>query len=175
VHGGGYVGAAAHMSFLPEQRIGVVVLANAGDVANAMLDMVSIDVYDRLLGESHDDLLPAYERRAEQWFARHATAPEGDGLLMRDDLTRDPADYVGEYGNPDWGTVVFTLDGDGLRACMGDLALHLSAQRTDRFAASSGSGTVEFDGAFLPGDAAGGEVPVLLLSDDRQVIRFERD
>jgi hypothetical protein len=65
-------------------------------------------------------------------------------------------------------------DGAGLRARMGDLALARSAVRADRFAAVAGSGAVEFDGAFLPGDAATDEAPVLLLSDEERIIRFER-
>ena len=48
-HGGGYIGAASYICFLPEHGIGVAALANS-DGGAAMATIVTTDVLDRLLG-----------------------------------------------------------------------------------------------------------------------------
>lgn len=44
-HGGAFTGYAAHMSFIPEQRLGVVVMANEGTVGRELTDSIAYAIY----------------------------------------------------------------------------------------------------------------------------------
>ena len=146
-HGGGYIGTAAHFSFLPEEGIGIVVLANASPSGQALCDVVSIDIYDRLLGEDgHEDLLPDYiERVAGQRAAPGAAARVA---LSGDELSLEPRAYAGRYADPHWGDLTLVAKDGELSARIGDLQLRLVSVGEDRFRASS-RGSGEFDGRFV--------------------------
>jgi CubicO group peptidase (beta-lactamase class C family) len=118
LHGGHFEGATAHVSMLPDRGVGVVVLANGGDpglwVAEAMIG----EFYDAVLGFTPDSLV-------ERVVALEATK-EVEPLPSRVEPTgptRPLAAYVGRFEDPDWGTVKVSLDGEKLRAQLGDLPL----------------------------------------------------
>jgi CubicO group peptidase (beta-lactamase class C family) len=129
-HGGGYVGTAAHLSFLPEEGLGVVVLTNSSPGGAALGTIVSIDAYDRLLGEmGHPDLLPDYvtssqESRVQQQEQRAAllAAPPITAERLGVDLGR----CAGLFGHPDLGEIRFAIDEDAFVASYGDLRLYLT-------------------------------------------------
>ena len=50
VHGGGFPGFATHVSFIPQRRLGVVVMANSGDLGSAAVELVAQGIYDVLSG-----------------------------------------------------------------------------------------------------------------------------
>jgi hypothetical protein len=174
-HGGGYVGAATHISFLPDEGIGVVVFCNSQGPANGLIDIVSIDVYDRLLGETgHTDLLPIYKERAKE-IRQKSLEPAATGanpVAAANGLSREPAAYVGRFSHPDWGTVEFTLADRGLVAEIGDLSLRLHSTATDRFKAVATAG-IDFDGAFVVDGQ--GKVAGVSLGVEGEVIVFERE
>ncbi len=173
-HGGGYVGAATHISFLPEHGIGVVVLCNSQGPANGLIDIVSIDVYDRLLDESgHTDLLPIYKERATQLRERmlEPAATGANPVAAADGLSREPDAYVGLFSNADWGTVEFRLADRDLVGDIGDLALTLHSTATDRFKAVASAG-LDFDGTFVVDGQ--GRVAAIQLTVDDEVIVFDR-
>jgi CubicO group peptidase (beta-lactamase class C family) len=172
-HGGGYIGTAAHLSFLPEQGLGVVVLANSSPGGQAMCDIASIDVYDRLLGETgHDDLLPMYMNRAKQIFARLGEEHGAGDPVSPETLSAAPAAYVGTFSNRDWGDVSITVSEDGLEGSIGDLPLHLTTRGKDEFHASTPSRD-EYDGVFVFRQA-GVVSGVTITSDGGPPIEFTR-
>jgi len=128
-HGGGYIGTAAHLSFMPEKGWGVVVLANGAPSGQALCDIVSIDIYDRLLEVEDDrDLLPLYVDRINQMRARQAErGDDAPAALGADALSADPATYAGSYANEHLGTIVLDWDGASLAGHIGQMTLTVIA------------------------------------------------
>ncbi len=174
-HGGGYVGAATHVSFLPEHGIGVVVFCNSQGPANGLIDIVSIDVYDRLLGETgHADLLPPYKERATQLRLRmlEPAASGANPVVAEEGLSREPEAYVGVFTNADWGAVDVRLADRMLVGVIGDLSLTLHSTATDRFTAVATAG-LDFEGSFVVDGE--GRVAAVQLGVDDEVIVFDRE
>lgn len=170
-HGGGFVGAAAHLAILPDERIAIAVLSNA----STPLPMVVIsDVLDQLLGEKRVDLIPRLAQAAT-----HAWAQQNKQLV---DLGRNPADdpqwlsapvskYVGTYENDDWGTITVVVKDGKLGLRTGEMPWSVGSKEKDRLNLLSESGSSRtakfvFDGPRV----AHLEVEV---SDD-QTVRYTR-
>ncbi|MEM7305901.1 MAG: serine hydrolase domain-containing protein [Planctomycetota bacterium] len=170
-HGGGYVGTAAHLSFLPEDGLGVVVLANASPAGQALSDVASIDVYDRLLGETgHGDLLPAYVRELRAERAASTPPPAGD-LIASGRLELAPAAYVGRYVDTHWGELELMHEGGELAGWLGDQSVTMLARgEPGAFEARLGSGRT-VAGEFLVEDGA---VRAILFEEGPYRMRFER-
>ncbi len=158
-HGGGYIGTAALICFLPEKDFGVVVLSNAAGSGHAVTTIVSIDVLDRIMEvEEARDLLPPYAQQAGRMRAQlkgfdasRLNPASGDALSL-------PAPkYVGTYSHPDWGTVEFKLEKGKLIGHHGDLVMHLAAgDNADSFESwiSPGNepvGTFDVEGGVVKG------------------------
>jgi CubicO group peptidase (beta-lactamase class C family) len=47
-HGGAFTGFATHMSFMPQQRLGIVVMANEGTAGRDLTDAMAYAIYDTL-------------------------------------------------------------------------------------------------------------------------------
>lgn len=128
-HGGGYVGTAAHISFLPEDGLGVVVLCNSSPGGQALATVASIDIYDRLLDETdHQDLLPGYVRRCRDSSSERST--QLMVLSMEDAVTSkalgiDLERCTGTFANEHWGEIEFWSEAGELKARYGDMTLHL--------------------------------------------------
>jgi hypothetical protein len=132
-HGGGYPGAAAHVSFLPGQRVGVAVVANTGAAAGPFVsEVVAVDVYKRLLGAEAEDILPRLRKRYDEYRAsqeKETPAPnpaEGKGLSLA------PEQYAGDYENENWGTVRVGFKDGKLTAGIGDLIIEWKSTEADR-------------------------------------------
>jgi CubicO group peptidase (beta-lactamase class C family) len=169
-HGGGYVGSASYVCFLPELGLGLAVVATGGR-ANALCGLVSTDVHERLLADDEiRDPLPGLlasvreERRREE---RARVAPAGAPAVLG--LSLEPASYAGVYRNEWFGTLSIELRGAAFAARLGELAVELSTPAQDQLRAV-GSGFGEFRGAF---ELAGGRVVALTLDLDGPA-RFER-
>lgn len=114
---GGFAGYYSHLSFMPEQRIGVAVFANGGMDADAA-EMVAQGVYDLLLGRK--DLAALAVRRDSLSAAFERTKSLGAGLPPQLPLPRPVLVYLGEYVNEAIGTLVLEGNGDHLMARIGD-------------------------------------------------------
>ena len=112
IHGGGIDGFLSQMSWLPNQRIGAIVLTNstAANIAN----IITYKIYDTFLG------LNRSTRPAED---RHGQG-EGPGRQCpygppgRAEAGTQPShalsDYAGTYEHPGYGQVTITANGSGL-------------------------------------------------------------
>jgi CubicO group peptidase (beta-lactamase class C family) len=157
---GGFAGYRAHMSFMPQHGIGVVVLVNGDGPASGAADLVAIYAYDRLLGK------PDLDRRFGEHF---------DNLIATRDETRTSnlqhlaeraaraaplshplAAYAGVYENPRLGRMEWREVAGGLEMWFGVLLSRAEVfdAATDRLRVEpAGLGTVaefRFDG---PGPA----------------------
>lgn len=169
-HGGGYPGAAAHVYVLPEQRIGVAILASGPEPAALFIDqVVSIHLIDKLLGESHPDLLPRLLEEVhkrlpelkERWAKK--SAPFADAELS---LPRER--YTGTYTNPHWGTLKVESENGLLRARLGSLARTAAPAGRDAFTLPDDEDAA---GRFV---VEGDKVAAVELTLDGEAVRFER-
>ncbi|MHC5110070.1 MAG: serine hydrolase [Planctomycetota bacterium] len=170
-HGGGYVGTAAAVSFMPERGIGVVVLANASTIAT---ELITLEIYDLLLGTKGKDQLPRMARMTRQRRDRMRQESEVKGANPVDGGLSLPAEaYVGTYESRDWGTVELVLRDGKLCGRMGALPLSFGSTGTDKFMV--GASTGEPDPGRFDLDGKGGVSALVLdYSDYDGVARFIR-
>lgn len=114
-HGGGIDGFVSSMSWLPREKIGVMVLTNRSGGMNPVPIMVAYNVYDRMLGLPEVDWNGRnLEERAEQ----EARAAESEReILAKRVAGTEPshplADYAGTYEHPGYGSMEVAVGGDG--------------------------------------------------------------
>jgi hypothetical protein len=114
IHGGGIDGFLSQMSWLPNERIGAIVLTNstAANIAN----IITYHIYDAFLGLDPVD-----------WIGRQKTQM-ARGRVVADSVRKARAaerkqgtqpghalgDYAGTYEHPGYGRVIVTSTGSGL-------------------------------------------------------------
>ena len=109
-HFGGFAGAHAHLSFMPEQGIGLVVLNNEDFLSSRLTSLIADYVYGALLGEANVE--EQVTERAKQLKAKLAgldqmLTKERDKISSRKwNLSLALDAYVGEYKHPLLGTVL---------------------------------------------------------------------
>ena len=144
-------------------------LANASPGGQALCDVVSIDVYDRLLGEEgHRDLLPSYVERIAQRARAGTVAPEPD-LVASGSLALPPATYAGAYRHDAWGELTITLEGGELHGRMGDLPLVFTGAGEDGVVVHS-----TFGGTPASFEVEDGKVVAFVLDGDDLEMRLEK-
>jgi hypothetical protein len=150
-HGGGYTGAAAHISILPEDKLGVAVISNTG---GAHTDIIAADIYNRLLDKQTDDPLPRLKklRKQRQERMKLETDRLGPNPAKEGGLSLAAEAYAGRYEHEDWGAVRLELQDSELVGTLGDLKLRFGSSGKDQFKidASLGElmpGRFELDGA----------------------------
>lgn len=130
-HYGSYPGAWAHVSWMPDRNIGVVVL---GSENNPFPDSVAMLAYDTLLGR--EDAGATFDAEVQQIAGFLGRIPAMiDDFAKKfaaesKDSDRTPASYAGTYTNDELGTLVIEADG---RAKIGDRAATLVRVRGDAF------------------------------------------
>ncbi len=172
-HGGGYVGTAAHVSFLPEAGLALAILVNTDGAGAALADVVKTDVYDRLLGEEprSDRMETLRSRAARERKTRAAASPDPDTTGGALDLTVPLAACAGTFANEHWGTLHIEVEGEALRARIGCLRIELAPRERDEFTALA-EGALRCAGRF---EVADGRVRAALLElREGESVRFER-
>jgi CubicO group peptidase (beta-lactamase class C family) len=96
-HFGSYPGAWAHISWMPEQHLGVVVLSTAD---NPLADAVAFLAYDTLLGKA--DVQKKFDDDVQMIRARQAKIAEELAKLSAIDM---PKAAIGTYSNDAYGTM----------------------------------------------------------------------
>ena len=174
-HGGGYSGASSYFCFLPNERIGVAVLANCDAGGSDLATIVSIDVLDRLLGvegpgiegqgaTGGPDLLPSFAAAARARRDEDDAFPGGPNPAQAPQgLSRPPEEYAGTYTHALAGELEVRLEHGELQARIGDLPYVLVSTGQDEFKACVVPG-MRSTGAFQF-DAEGKVVAVMLSSE----------
>ncbi|MCD9030470.1 serine hydrolase [Luteimonas sp. Y-2-2-4F] len=162
-HFGGFAGFHAHLSFVPEAGVGLVVLNNEDVLSARLTNLIADYVYGAMLGE------PGVEERAAERFAalraqgpelRRAVAAQREKIRARAwRLSRPREDYAGVYAHPLLGEMTVALDpGGGLALRWGRLAAVATAgEAVDQVRAEFAPGSGEFLG-FAVRDGAVGAV-----------------
>lgn len=146
---GEFPGFRPHVSFMPAQKIGVVVLANESGESFTLPDLIATDIYDYLLQNKQlqananpkiDEYIANLQKNKEE-RAKKAAAKLREkeaGIVPSFDLKA----YAGTYENAEMGQIVISTEGNSLVARFGNLTSSLVPAKPDVFAAS-----------FLAGDA----------------------
>ncbi len=131
---GSFAGARAHVSFMPDRKLGVAVVVNQDMPAFNFAELVAIDVYQKVLGLPADDKLATLRERAAQNRPNLPKAPDAAlPRLAAQHLSLPPKSYEGDLTSPDWGTLALRHDKGFLLAKLGDVEVSLFANGTDRF------------------------------------------
>jgi CubicO group peptidase (beta-lactamase class C family) len=112
-HGGGLPGMVAYVALVPEENLGIVVLANYG--LHGLRQSVVSHVIDAYLGAEPHDWQQIYFERIERILeARAAAKTRREEVRIKDtDPSLAAEDYVGRYTNAVYGDAEVTLE-DGV-------------------------------------------------------------
>ena len=133
-HGGDLPGFHSQVSFLPNDKIGVIVLV-ISDHSAPLYNVISYNVYERLLGM---DQTPWSQRRLQQRLANkkagtEARAKAGADRVPNTKPSHELANYAGEYENPAYGIVNIDVKGDQLQFGFHDFHFPMIHFHYDRF------------------------------------------
>ncbi len=133
-HGGDLPGFHSQISFMPNERIGVIVFV-IGNHTAPLYNPISYNVYERLLGM---DLTPWTDRLLDirlknKKAGMEARSKAGFGRVANTKPSHDLADYVGEYDHPAYGPLRISLKDNALRFDFHKLGLPLAHFHYDRF------------------------------------------
>lgn len=133
-HGGDLPGFHSQVSFMPNDKIGVIVLV-ISDHSAPLYNVVSYNVYERLLGM---DQTPWSQRRLQQRLAgkkagTEARAKAGGDRVPNTKPSHTLADYAGDYENPAYGILQIGLKSDALQFGFHAFQFPMSHFHYDRF------------------------------------------
>ena len=116
LHGGDLPGFHSQVSYMPRERIGVIVFV-IGDHAAPLYNPISYNVYERLLGM---DQTPWTERQLDirlknKKAGTEARSKAGAARVANTKPSHPLADYAGEYDNPAYGSMKIGLKGEQLQ------------------------------------------------------------
>lgn len=130
-HLGGFEGWRAHVSFMPEKKLGVAVVTNSGGYSGRVLNLIAAYVYDRLLekpdaeksnAEALAKATAAVQPQRERFLADVAKRAQRPWMLKHPN-----ASYAGRYENPLFGTIVIEERGEKLVASLAKLTSEVEA------------------------------------------------
>ncbi|MCO6512064.1 MAG: serine hydrolase [Aridibacter famidurans] len=137
---GTFAGFRPHTSFMPEHKIGVVVLVNESVESFFLPDLVANEIYDYLLGKRDlsiegNPAIDDYLRRTEQ---RRSDSNTSDSETGQPASIKQPSfplsNYVGVYSNDEFGEIEITLRDNSLFAGIGSHSSKLTHLTGDSFA-----------------------------------------
>jgi CubicO group peptidase (beta-lactamase class C family) len=133
-HGGDLPGFHSQISFMPNDRIGVIVLVQT-DHSAPLYNIISYNVYERLLGMDHT---PWSQRQLQQRLANKKAATESRTKAGADRVPNTKpshalGDYVAEYENPAYGILKIELQGDQMQFGFHEFHFPMSHFHYDRF------------------------------------------
>ena len=134
LHGGDLPGFHSQISFMPKEKLGVIVFV-IGDHCAVLYNPISYNIYERLLGL---DETPWSARLLEMRFKgkkadTEARAKAGSDRVPNTKPSHALADYAGEYEHPAYGAMKFTLENGQLQWEFHKLKFPLSHFHYDRF------------------------------------------
>ncbi len=171
-HAGGYTGTAALFSFMPDEGLGVVVLANHTPEGRAMCDVISIDYYDHMLSVTErTDPLPWYINNISEYRSQEPTIRD---RLTSDRLSLPARSYLGAYHAEDLGRLDVVFERGELAVRIGNMRY---AARADNVDPSPDALLLESDGdAIVARFIVEKETPSAIeLEFNNTVFRFNRN
>src|SRR5437660_2135589 len=133
-HGGDLPGFHSQISFMPNDKIGVIVLV-ISDHSAPLYNIVSYNVYERLLGmdQTSWSLRQLQQRLANKKAGTEARAKAGGDRVPNTKPSHSLADYAGDYENAAYGILKIGLKSDALQFGFHAFDFPLSHFHYDRF------------------------------------------
>ncbi len=137
---GTYAGFRPHVSFMPEHKIGVVVLVNESDESIILPDLIANEIYDHLLGKraldaAENPLIDEYLRNLERERERsreRASSARNENVANSTPPT-SLSGFAGKYINREFGEITVSLREGKLFAEMGNLTSYLEHDSGNKF------------------------------------------
>jgi CubicO group peptidase (beta-lactamase class C family) len=172
-HGGDLPGFHSQVSFMPNDKIGVIVLV-ISDHSAPLYNVVSYNVYERLLGM---DQTPWSQRRLQQRLANKKAGTEGRAKAGADRVPNTKpshplASYVAEYENPAYGILKIGLAGDQLQFAFHEFQFPMTHFHYDRFDTPDDEQYGKFSVNFRTNPQ--GDVDTAVISLDEAEVAFTR-
>ena len=172
-HGGDLPGFHSQVSTMPYDSIGVIVMV-IGDHAAPLYNIVSWNVYERLLGLS---LTPWSERQnairlKTKETNKQARTKAGGGRVADTRPSHSIGDYVGEFEHPAYGVLTVARGDTSLTFDFHKIRLPLSHFHYDRFDTPDDERDGKWSVTFLTSPQ--GEIDRAELSLDQKAIVFAR-
>jgi hypothetical protein len=124
-HFGGFSGFRAHISYLPDQAIGVAAFTNDSTVAFGVINAIANYVYDRTGGfaDAEQRLQAALDHAVTRYgeASRNIVADHASRANLPLTLVRPRAAYAGRYAHPHWGHFDVDVADSTLRVTCGAL------------------------------------------------------
>jgi CubicO group peptidase (beta-lactamase class C family) len=114
-HGGGIDGFVALLSFMPRDKIGMIVLTNLSG-NNPVPQIVTYNVYDRLLGLPPVDWVARTQQQQKQQEEAQRKRREERAAQRKTGTqpSRPLAEFAGEYEHPGYGVVAIAVEDNQL-------------------------------------------------------------
>ena len=172
-HGGDLPGFHSQVSFMPNDKIGVIVFV-IGDHSAPLYNVVSYNVYERLLGM---DQTPWSQRMLQIRLANkkagtEARAKAGADRVPNTQASHPLASYAGEFENPAYGILRIGLQGDQLQFGFHEFQFPLSHFHYDRFDTPDDEQYGRFSVNF--GTDPQGDIETAVMSLDEAEVIFTR-
>ena len=172
-HGGDINGFHSQISMMPQDHVGVIVFV-IGDHCAGLYNVVSYNVYERLLGM---DQTPWSDRMLEARLKGKKAETEGRAKAGADQVknTRPShalADYAGEYEHPAYGVLKVGITDSPLQFDCHTLVFPLTHSPYDRFDTPDDEQYGKFSVNFLTNPQ--GDVDRAVMSLDEAEVTFTR-
>ncbi|MFN2601810.1 MAG: serine hydrolase [Gemmatimonadaceae bacterium] len=172
-HGGDLPGFHSQVSTMPYDSIGVIVLV-IGDHAAPLYNIVSYNVYERLLGMS---LTPWSQRQntirlKNKEDNKTARTKAGGGRVANTKPSHPIADYIGEYEHPAYGVLTVSQGDTSLMFDFHKIKMPLSHFHYDRFDTPDDEQDGKWSVNFLTNPQ--GEIDRAEMSLDEAAVQFTR-
>src|SRR6267378_2494017 len=172
-HGGDLPGFHSQVSFMPNDKIGVIVLV-ISDHSAPLYNVVSYNVYERLLGLEQT---PWSQRQLQQRLAgkkagTEARAKAGGDRVPNTKPSHALADYASDYENPAYGILKIGLKGDALQFGFHEFQFPMSHFHYDRFDTPDDEQYGKFSVNFRTNPQ--GDIDGVLISLDQAEVVFTR-
>jgi CubicO group peptidase (beta-lactamase class C family) len=172
-HGGDINGFHSQISLMPYDSIGVIVLV-IGDHAAPLYNVVSYNVYERLLGLSQTPWSARINavRKKNKAAGTESRAHAGTGQVEGTRPSHPLDDYIGDFGHPAYGTIHITEKDSGLFFDFHQIRMPLTHFHYDRFDTPDDEQDGKWSVTFSTNPQ--GEVDRALVSVDEGEVAFVR-
>jgi CubicO group peptidase (beta-lactamase class C family) len=172
-HGGDLPGFHSQVSFMPNDKIGVIVFV-ISDHSAPLYNAISYNVYERLLGM---DQTPWPQRFLERRLAAKKASTEARSKAGADRVpnthpSHPLADYSGEYENPAYGVIKIGLQSDQLQFNFHEFQFPMSHFHYDRFDTPDDEQYGKFSVNFRTNPQ--GDISAAVISMDEADVTFTR-
>jgi len=132
-HGGNVNGFSALVSFIPEDKIGIVVLTNMN--GTSLTYTMTFNIFDRLLGLKPIDWSKRFMRKERENWEKKKEAEAGAEKQQRKNTrpSHPLVDYAGHYMHPAYGEIIIGKEGERLNIKFRDRTVPMEHYHYDTF------------------------------------------